>query len=121
MDLAVGEYFMFMDSYVLLVKHCFEKRITQMPNIDVLISSSAEFAGNINWFLKNNKKVVMHQDSTLYKFYKRKGFNVSPLNTIDINFTKNETPSNLDNNSKLMKAEFGEDRMKEKYVSILSV
>ncbi len=115
---------LFKDKFIPIVDFMGKKQyydLLKSVEVAFFLNIRSQAAGNINWFLKNNKKVVMHQDSSLYKFYIRKGFKIFSIKDIDQILISKEVTFNFEINSKLMKVEFGEERMREKYVSLLKL
>jgi dTDP-N-acetylfucosamine:lipid II N-acetylfucosaminyltransferase len=96
---------------------------TLLRSIDVGIFYSVrpQAAGNINWFLGNNKPVVLLKENTLFHFYKRKGFDVLDTESFDASLSKDASNTNNTRNVEIMNMEFGEHVTGSRYRMILEI
>lgn len=78
----------------------------------------SQAAGNINWFLNNNTPVFMRRESSLYKFYKRKGFLVYPTQEFKDDYELIDLKTK---NHDLIHKEFGDSNMRDRYKVLLEL
>lgn len=95
--------------------------ILKKVNFAFFFNIRSQAAANINWLLNNNKVVFMHKKSTLYSFYKNKGFRLFSHDQFDSHFLNSHFHSVQNLNEKPMNKYFGEIEMKNKYKAILEV
>ena len=90
-------------------------------DVGIFYSVRPQAAGNINWFLGNNKPVVLLKENTLFHFYKRKGFDVLDTESFDASLSKDASNTNNTRNVEIMNKEFGEHVTGSRYRMILEI